>query len=323
MLTLADITGARERIQGVARHTPLIPSRTLPNVWYKAEMFQPIGSFKIRGAYNRLSVLLSQQPNTRGVIAFSSGNHAQGLAFAARELGVPAVIVMPNNTPGVKVDATRAYGAEVVLCEPSERVILAERLAKERGLTLVPPFNDLDVMAGQGTVGLEILEDLPAVETVIAPVGGGGLISGVGAALKHLKPAVKLFGVEPELAADAQASLRNGRIISISADETSKTVADGVRTTSVGDLTFPHIQQYVDDILTASEANIWKAARKLLLEEKLVIEPTSALTLAVYLAYPEQFPATVPTVLVLTGGSVEPGFLAQLLQEDQGVISGR
>jgi threonine dehydratase len=230
---------------------------------------------------------------------------------------------MPNNTSGVKVDATRAYGAEVVLCEPSERVVLAERLAKERGLTLVPPFNDLDVMAGQGTVGLEILEDLPEVETVIAPVGGGGLISGVGAALKQLKPTVKLFGVEPELAADAQASLRSGHIVSIPADETSRTVADGVRTTSVGDLTFPHIQQYVDDILTASEADIWKAARKLLLEEKLVIEPTSALTLAVYLAYPEQFPAAAPTVLVLTGGSVEPSFLAALLQEDQTVISGR
>src|SRR5271168_211651 len=214
MVTLSDIHQARARLDGVAVRTPLF-EWTSPSderkLFLKLENLQPIGAFKLRGAYNKISSLTDKE-RRRGVISYSSGNHAQGVAYAARALGVKAVIVMPGNAPKNKLEATAALGAQIVIVGPGseERRLRAEELAAEHGYVIVPPYNDEKIIAGQGTVGLEILEDLPNVETVLVPVGGGGLISGVAAAIKLTNPRVKVIGVEPALASDAQASLRSG-----------------------------------------------------------------------------------------------------------------
>lgn len=308
MITLDDLYQARIRLQGVAFHTPLLPL-TNTSAFLKAESFQPIGSFKIRGAYNRIAALMEQNPS--GVIAYSSGNHAQGVAYSAQKLGLPATIVMPNNAPKIKIDATRAYGAEVVLYDPAteKREEVTERLMQGQSWILVPPFDDPYVIAGQGTIGLEIFEDFPEVEQVIVPIGGGGLISGVATALKSLKPTVKVIGVEPELAADAQQSLQTGQIVEWTSEQTARTIADGVRTLHVSDLTFAHIQQYVDQIVTVSEAEIRDAVRRLALDAKLIIEPSGALSYAAWLKSAQQS----NTVLVLSGGNIDPALLTQIL----------
>ncbi len=239
-------------------------------LFLKLENLQPIGAFKLRGAYNKVASL-SDEERRRGVISYSSGNHAQGVAYAARALGVRAIIVMPSNAPKNKLDATAALGAKIVVVGPSseERRLRAEELAAEHGYAIVPPYNDEKIIAGQGTVGLEILEDLPNVETVLVPVGGGGLISGVSAAIKLSKPLsnpklvqpklgqrVNVIGVEPELASDARASLRAGRIVSAPAEQVSQTLADGLRTQSIGAINFEHIRAYVDDIVSVTEDEI-------------------------------------------------------------------
>ena len=322
LTTLADLHAARERLRGLVRHTPLLPF-DLPElaperVWLKPESLQPIGSFKLRGAGNRL-LALSAEERARGVLAYSSGNHAQGVAYAARHLGLAATIVMPTNAPQVKIAATRALGATVVLYDPAHerREDVAARLlaAAPAPPVLVPPFDDPLVIAGQGTVGLEILADLPAVELVLAPVGGGGLLSGVAAALKLLKPSVKVVGVEPELAADAQASWRSGRVVEWPAAHTNRTLADGVRTLAVSELTLAHLRQYADDIVTVSEAALRAAARRLLLEARLVVEPTAALPLAALLHHRASLPPSAHTVLILTGGNADPATLAELLRD--------
>ena len=319
MTTLADIQEAQTRLRGVVRHTPLLPfgepTADGEQLYLKPESLQTVGSFKIRGASNRL-LRLTAEERARGVIAYSSGNHAQGVARAAQRLGIRAVIVMPTNSPQVKVAGTRSYGAEVVLYDPAteRREDVAARLMARSPYVLVPPFNDADVIAGQGTVGLEIFHDLPAVDLVLVPVGGGGLISGVAAALKTLRPEVKIIGVEPELAADAQASFRAGRIIGWPAADTNRTLADGVRTLELGDLTFAHIQRYVDDIVTVSEAEIRAAARRLLTEARLLVEPTAALPLAAWLYHRAALPAARQTVAVVTGGNVDPAVLLDLLK---------
>jgi len=323
LVTLADIEQARERLRGLARTTPLLPFELpeLPDerVYLKPESLQPIGSFKIRGAGNRLVALLPAE-RERGVLAYSSGNHAQGVAYAARQLGLRATIVMPTTAPQVKIAATRALGAEVVLYDPAheKREAVAARLlaAAPAPPVLVPPFDDAYVIAGQGTVGLEILEALPAVELVLAPVGGGGLLGGLAAALKLLKPSVKVIGVEPELAADAQASYRSGQVVEWAAADTGRTLADGVRTLAVSELTLAHLRQYADDIVTVSEAELRAAARRLLLEARLVIEPTAALPLAALLRHRASLPPSRHTVLVLTGGNADPATLAELLRGD-------
>src|ERR1700691_2391865 len=239
MITLDDIRAAQARLQGVTVHTRLIEyklSESDPRrLSLKPENQQPIGAFKLRGAYNKIASL-SEPDRKRGVISYSSGNHAQGVAYAARALGVKAVIVMPNNAPAIKRLATASLGAEIVLVGPGsdERKTKAEELAAEHGYVIVPPYNDKHIIAGQGTMGLEILEDMPDVETVLAPVGGGGMISGVAAAVKLSKPTINVIVVEPELAADAQASLRAGKIVQFPAAEVSRTIADGLRTQSVG-----------------------------------------------------------------------------------------
>src|ERR1700691_3329243 len=227
MVTLSDIRAAQARIRGITTHTPLIefnlPGSASRRLFLKPENQQPIGAFKLRGAYNKIASL-SPEDRKRGVISYSSGNHAQGVAYAARALGVRAIIVMPDNAPAIKREATAALGAEIVFVGPgsTERQLKAEDLAARHGYVIVPPYNDEQIIAGQVTVGLEILEDLPEVETVLAPVGGGGLISGVATAIKLSKPSVKVIGVEPELAGDAQASLRAGKIVQVPSDPGSR-----------------------------------------------------------------------------------------------------
>src|SRR6266496_2905459 len=238
MISLDDLRQAEALLNGIAVRTPLFEwtgAADSRKLYLKLENLQPIGAFKLRGAYNKI-VSLSEEERRRGVISYSSGNHAQGVAYAARALGVKAIIVMPGNAPKNKLEATAALGAEIVTVGPSseERRLRAEQLAAEQGYVVVPPYNDEKIIAGQGTVGLEILEDLPAVETVLVPVGGGGLISGVAAAIKLSNPKVKVIGVEPELAADAQASLRAGHVVSFSAEQVTQTLADGLRTQSIG-----------------------------------------------------------------------------------------
>ena len=282
-------------------------------LYLKPENLQPIGSFKLRGAYNKIASL-SDAERQRGVITYSSGNHAQGVAYAARALGVKAVIVMPGNAPAIKREATLALGAEIILVGPSssERQAKAEELAAQQGYVVVPPYNDEKIIAGQGTMGLEILEDLPEVETVIVPVGGGGMVSGIAAAIKLSKPAARVIGAEPEFAADAQASLRAGKIVQLAADQVTRTLADGLRTQSIGAVNFEHIRQYVDDIVTVSEDEIREALRRLSADPRTLAEPSGAVAVAAFLFHREKLPGTRVNVAVISGGNIEPAMLAEL-----------
>src|SRR5271166_4884561 len=295
MVTLEQIKLAQKRLRGVAVRTPLIPYFPPPTkdgpahgtqgqLWFKPESLQPIGSFKLRGAYNKIASL-TEQERERGVISYSSGNHAQGVAYAARALGVKAVIVMPRNAPKIKVDSTAALGAEIVTVGPasSERMQKAEDLAREHGYCVVPPYNDEHIIAGQGTTGLEILEDCSGVELVLVPVGGGGLISGIATAIKLSGSSAKVIGVEPELANDAQQSFRSGSIVQLPAERVSSTLADGLRTQSVGQRNFEHIRQSVDDVITVTEDEIRGAVRRMVNEARIVAEPSGAVTFAAWL----------------------------------------
>jgi threonine dehydratase len=282
----------------------------------KPENLQPIGSFKLRGAYNKISSLTQDERN-RGVVAHSSGNHAQGVAFAARALNVRATIVMPRTAPPVKLEATRSLGAEVVVVGPAseDRIRKADDLERERNLVPVPPYNDEKIIAGQGTIGLEIFEDLPGAGLVLVPIGGGGLISGISTALKESNPGIKVVGVEPEFAADAQASLRSGKIQSISGESTARTIADGLRSQSIGPINFEHIRKYVDDIITVTEQEIRQALKHLLFSARILAEPSGAVTTAAALFHSSQLPAAGPVVAVVTGGNVDPGMFSDILKE--------
>jgi threonine dehydratase len=319
MITPEDLRLAQRRVRGVAFRTPLVPcprSEEDRSLYFKAENLQPTGAFKLRGAYNKISSL-SPEERGRGVVAHSSGNHAQAVAYAARSLGVRAVIVMPRGAARVKLDATTAFGAEVVLVgdDSAERVLRAEELAAEHGYVPVPPYDDETLIAGQGTVGLEILEDLPDVETVLVPVSGGGLISGVAAALKSSRPEVRVIGVEPELAADARASLRSGELVEFPAEQVGRTVADGLRVRKLGDAPFEHVRAFVDDIVAVSEDEIVEAMRRLVLRVRLVVEPSGAVPFAAYLFHQDELPATQINVAVISGGNVEPHLLARVLAD--------
>jgi threonine dehydratase len=323
LITLDDLLQAQTRLRGVAVRTPLLESHIHENgsrggrrLFLKPENLQPIGAFKLRGAYNKIASL-SKDERARGVITYSSGNHAQGVAYAARALGARAVIVMPRNAPEIKREATAALGAEIVLVGDgsAERQHKAEELAASKGYVIVPPYNDELIIAGQGTMGLEILEDLPEVETVLVPVGGGGMISGVATAIKLSRPQAKVIGVEPELAADAQASLRSGRIVEFPAESVTRTLADGLRTQSVGAVNFEHIQRYVDDIVTVSEEEILEAARRLARDAKTTAEPSGAVATAAFLFHPDQLPKTALNVAVISGGNIEPKLLAELRRQ--------
>jgi threonine dehydratase len=310
-------------LHGISVHTPLLETRVADlepvdgrRLFLKLENLQPIGAFKLRGAYNKIASL-SEEERRRGVISYSSGNHAQGVAYAARALHTKAVIVMPGSAPAIKLEATAALGAEIVKVGPGslERQVKAEELASQHGYVIVPPYNDEKIIAGQGTIGLEILEQLPEVEMVLVPVGGGGMISGVATAIKLSKPSVKVIGVEPELAADAQASLRSQSLVSLPAEQVTQTIADGLRTQSIGPINFEHIQKYVDDIVTVSEDDIRATMRRLAGNPKTVAEPSGAVAVAAYLFRPRQLPRAAIHVAVLSGGNIDPAMLAELRRQ--------
>jgi threonine dehydratase len=318
MVHLKDIQAAQSLLRGVALRTPLVNCQ-LPDgrrILVKPENLQPIGSFKLRGAYNKISSLTVDERN-RGVVAHSSGNHAQGVAYAARALGVKATIVMPRTAPPVKLEATRALGAEIVLVGPAgnDRIQKAEELERERNLAPVPPYNDEKIIAGQGTIGLEIIEDLPEAGLVLAPIGGGGLISGIATAVKELRPAIKVVGVEPEFAADALASFRAGTIQSITGESAARTIADGLRSQSIGPINFEHIRRYVDNIITVTEQEIRQALRHLLFSARILAEPSGAVTTAAAMFHAHELPSSGPVVAVVSGGNVEPKVFFDILSE--------
>jgi len=322
MVTLNDIQAARELLHDIAVRTPLVSCK-LPDhdnnkdqrqIFLKPENLQPVGSFKVRGAYNKIASL-SMEERQRGVVSHSSGNHAQGVAFAARALGVKATIVMPSNAPAVKMQATRAMGAEIVIVGPAseDRIQKAEELERDHGLVPVPPYNDEKIIAGQGTIGLEILDDLSDVEVVLAPVGGGGLISGIATAIKESRPEVKVIGVEPEFAADARESLRTGKIQFTLAENAAKTLADGLRSQSVGPINFEHIRRYVDAIIAVKEDEIKQAMRHLLFAGRILAEPSGAVTTAAAMFHASEIPASAKTAAVVSGGNIEPKLFTDIL----------
>lgn len=311
LVTLDRIQAAAERIRGVAVRTPLLPWED--GVWLKPESLQPVGAFKMRGAYNRLSSLTDAE-RAAGVITYSSGNHAQAVARAARLLGIAAVIVMPEDAPPLKIDRVQADGAELILAAPGNdaRRALAEQLAADRGLTLVPPYDDPEIIAGQGTCGLEIVEDLPNVGEVLVPVSGGGLISGIAAAVKALAPGARIIGVEPEDAADARESLAAGEIRAWPTERTHQTIADGLRVNRVGNLPWVHIQALVDEIVTVSDDDLREAMRQLAGRARLVVEPSGAASMAAHLTGAAG-PLHAPRVIVLSGGNVDPAQFQSVL----------
>ncbi len=317
LTSLNDIRDAQERIRGVAARTPLVSlplSGAAGEVFVKNEGLQATGSFKLRGAYNKIAQLTAEERG-RGVITYSSGNHAQGVAYAARALGAKAVVVMPSNASAVKRAATAALGAEIVMVGPSslERKQKAEELSAEFGYVIVPPYDDAQIIAGQGTCGLEIVEQLPDVDLVLAPVSGGGLLSGVAAAVKHLRPEARVIGVEPELAGDAQESFRGGTLVTWPAEMTTRTMCDGLRTQSLGELNFSHIRTFVDDILTVREDEVRQAMR-VLYSAGLTAEPSGAVTTAAVLFHEKDLLPYRKLVAILSGGNIEPEALRGILE---------
>ena len=311
LVTIDDIRAAAAGLRGIAVHTPLVPfGPPEAGQWLKAESLQPIGAFKLRGAYHAVS-RLPADALARGVITYSSGNHAQGVARAARLLGVPAVVVMPSDAPQLKRDRVVADGAQIVTVGTAseERQQVAESIAGQRGLAIIPPYDDDRIIAGQGTVGLEIAEDLPDVALVLVPIGGGGLASGVATAITALVPSARVIGVEPELAADAAASLRAGRIVRWAAEDVSRTIADGTRTQALGRRTFAHLQAHLDGIVTVSEAEIAAGVRLAAERSRLVAEPSGALTVAALAFRAGELgldEVSGPVVAVVSGGNVDP-----------------
>ncbi|MFD0559510.1 threonine dehydratase [Stackebrandtia endophytica] len=306
LVTLERVQQAAETIADLAVRTPLIPAGWAGRLWLKPENLQPVGAFKIRGAANAVAHLTD---SAVGVLTHSSGNHGRALGYVAASLGIPCVIVVPDAAPKVKIDAMRATGAEIVIVPGAERESTAAALLTERGMQLVPPYDDPDVIAGQGTVGLEILADAPDVDTVVIPVGGGGLASGVSTVVKALSPRTRVIGVEPELAADAADSLRQRHRVVWSPAATYRTIADGART-ALSELTFAHIDAHVDEIVTISDDEIRAAVGLLARRSHLVAEPTGAMTTAAHLKYGHTWGRTVA---VISGGNIEPSQLAELV----------
>ena len=319
LVGIEAIRRAARMLEGVTIRTPLLAfGRPSENVFLKAESLQPIGAFKLRGAYVAIASL-TEEERRRGVVSYSSGNHAQGVARAARLLGTPAVVVMPSDAPRVKSARVEADGAEIVWVGPSsdERQRVAEELASERGLAIIPPFDDDRIITGQGTVGLEIAEDVQDLAAVVVPIGGGGLASGVAVAVRALRPSARVIGVEPELAADAQESLAAGRIVEWPAAKVGRTIADGTRTTSLGGRTFTHLSALLDSIVTVSEAEIAAAVRLIAEETRLVAEPSGALAAAAVRFRTLEAgldTADGPVVAIVSGGNVDPGRYRELLE---------
>ena len=302
MVTLADIQAAHKIVAEIAIRTPILPLKFCdrPETYVKCENLQRTGAFKIRGAFHRISKL---PPSCKGVTASSSGNHAQAVALAAKMRGIKACIVMLDQSVPHKIEGTKSYGAEVILGGTNSVVITerAEREAAERGYVFVPPFSDPDIIAGQGTVGLEIVQDMPGVKSVIVQIGGGGLSSGVATAIKESNPKIKLFGVEPSGAAKMRAALDAGKVVTL---PEVKTIADGLKPTRVSELTLDHIRRYADDVVSVTDEEIMAATRLLVFKEKLVVEPSGATALAAILAGKLKLPEG-PAVAILSGGNAD------------------
>jgi threonine dehydratase len=330
---LADIKAAALRLQGVALRTPLLQlppeggDAQGPRTWLKPESLQPIGAFKIRGAYNALSQL-DPAERAAGVVTHSSGNHAQGIARAARLLGIKAVIAMPDDAPAVKIAGVLADGAEIdfVGADNEERIVRADELAADRGLVLIPSYDDARIVAGQGTVGLEIIQQVAETDgprrplTVLAPIGGGGLSSGICIAAKGLRDDVTVFGVEPELAADAADSMREGRVVRWAPALTGRTIADGVRTSALGDIPFAILDRLLDGVVTVSEQQIMAAMAYAARAARLVVEPSGAITVAAWQAHRDQLPVDADTVIVISGGNVDPEVYRALVTEGETLL---
>jgi threonine dehydratase len=314
-VSYADLEGARARLKGVAHRTPVLTSRTADAVtgahlFFKCENLQRMGAFKFRGAYNSLAQFSPEQ-RKRGVVAFSSGNHAQAIALAGRLLGIPATIVMPNDAPRMKIEATKGYGAEVIGFDryTQDREAIGNRLAAERGLTLIPPFDHAHVIAGQGTAAAELFEEVGALDVLVVCVGGGGLISGSAIAARQMAPACRVIGVEPEAGNDVQRSFREGRIVHI---DVPKTIADGAQTQQPGELTFATIRALVHDVVTVSDPALVRAMRFFAERMKLVVEPTGALAAAAVLE--RTIPVTGKRVgVIVSGGNIDATRYGELL----------
>jgi threonine dehydratase len=330
LVSLADIERAADLVRPIVQRTPLLPfgspapgdARGRSGLYLKPESLQPIGSFKLRGAYNAIASLPAER-RRGGVVSHSSGNHAQGVSRAARLLGIPATIVMPRDTPAIKVRAVEADGAEIVWVGSSseERAQRAAEIAQREERPLIPSYDDPAIIAGQGTIGLEIVaqvaEDVGGDAgpfTVVVPVGGGGLASGIGVAVKSLADA-RVVGVEPELAADARDSLREGRIVRWDADLVVRTSADGMRTSALGEHTFAHMARYVDGIVTVTEGEIARAMARAARQARLVLEPSGATSLAALLFHRDELGAAGPIVCVLSGGNVDAEQYADMVRE--------
>ena len=311
LVTLDEIRAARERIRSIAKVTPLVDVSSLAGrpLWLKCESMQPGGAFKIRGAYNMVAQLTDDQ-RKRGVITYSSGNHGQAVALAARALGAPAVVVMPTTAPAIKVEGARGFSAEVMFAGTTSlhRRAKAEEEAAARGLTMVPPFDHEWIIAGQGTLGLELLEQLPGLATVLVPIGGGGLVSGVAAAIKPSRPDVAVIGIEPSGAASMKNAIDAGEVRTL---ENSKSIADGLMAVRPGDLNFAHVRQFVDRIDTVEDAEIAAAVRWLFVSARIVAEPSGAATVAAALR--ESTPYAPPVVAIVSGGNIDPDDLAKYI----------
>jgi threonine dehydratase len=313
--TYEEVVEAASRLAGVVHRTPVLSSRALSEragaeVLLKCESFQRVGAFKIRGAYNALS-RLSEEERRRGVLAFSSGNHAQGVALAGKLLGIATAIVMPEDAPAVKLAATRGYGAEVILYDPDETVReeLAAKLEAERGMVVIPPYDHPDIIAGQGTTALELFEQAGELDALLVPCGGGGLLSGCAVVAKQVAPRCRVIGVEPEVADDATRSFYSGVLQTV---KNPQTIADGTRTPSLGKLTFPLVLAHVDAMVTVSEAAIAEAVRFLFERAKLVVEPSGALGVAAILEGKVELAGRAG--VVLSGGNVDAAVMAAILE---------
>jgi threonine dehydratase len=314
LVSIDEIRAAAARIRGVALHTPLL--RWDDHNWLKPESLQPVGAFKMRGAYNAVASLTDEE-RARGVVTYSSGNHAQAVARAARLLGAHATIVMPQDAPPVKVEGVRRDGAEIVVAGRTgeERHAVALELVERDGRVMIEPYDDRRIIAGQGTCGLEIGEDLPQVTSVLIPVSGGGLSAGIATAIKALAPTARVVGVEPELAADAQESLAKGEIVRWDGSLTTRTMADGLRVEHLGWLPFLHLRRFMDEIVTVSEEQMAEAMRQLATRARLVVEASGAAAMAAHLSGASPQPeGDDHRVIVISGGNVDPATFAAILR---------
>jgi threonine dehydratase len=317
-ISFADVQAAAARLKGVAHRTPVMHSQTVDemtgaNVFFKCENLQRAGAFKFRGAYNRLAQLTAAE-RAQGVVTHSSGNHAQGVALAARLLGITATIVMNSDAPKSKIAATRGYGAEVVLYDRlrEDREAISKRISEERGCVIVPPYDDPAIMAGQGTAALELIENVEKLDILLAPLGGGGLLSGTATAARALLPNIRVYGVETEAADDWAQSLAKGEKVRIPPPDT---IADGIRTVVPGDLTWPVVRKLVDGVRLVSEAEVKAAVRFLLLRMKLLVEPSGAVPAALLLSGRLEDIAGKRIGVILSGGNIDPELLCRVLAE--------